>query len=171
MIAIIDVDYTEEAKGRTSARAACVVVPSWGASAASAEYLEGIEAVADYVPGQFFRRELPCILAVLERVEEPIDVVVVDSYVVLDQEGTHGLGGYLWEALGREVPVIGVAKNPFRGAPPAQQVLRGDSSRPLFVTALGVDPEAAAHDVRRMHGRFRLPTMIKRVDRLCRDGA
>jgi deoxyribonuclease V len=47
--------------------------------------------------------------------------------------------------------------------------LRGDSSRPLYVTALGVDVETAAEDVRRMHGRFRLPTMLKRADRLCRD--
>jgi deoxyribonuclease V len=39
----------------------------------------------------------------------------------------------------------------------------------LYVTAVGIDPRAAASNVRGMHGKHRLPTMIKRVDRLCRD--
>ena len=90
--------------------------------------------------------------------------------VVLDAEGTHGMGGYLYEVFERRIPVIGVAKNRFRANSAAVEVLRGGSKRPLFVTALGIDPEAAAIDVQRMHGRFRLPTLLKRVDRLCRDG-
>ena len=37
-------------------------------------------------------------------------------------------------------------------------------SRPLFVTAVGLDPEKS----RLLHGKFRLPTLLKRVDRLAR---
>jgi deoxyribonuclease V len=76
----------------------------------------------------------------------------------------------LYEALGRRLPIVGVAKNRFHTNGAAIEVYRGDSKRPLFVTALGVDPQAAAIEVQRMHGEHRLPTVLKRVDRLCRDG-
>ena len=168
MIACIDVDYTDGPAG-TRARAACVVFPSWSAAAPTAEHLRELTAVADYVPGRFFERELPCALAVLEQVEHPLTTVVVDGYVVLDAAGKLGMGGHLHAALGGRIAVVGVAKNPYPGAP-AIEVHRGDSSRPLYVTALGVTPELAATQVEQMHGRFRLPTLLKRVDRLCRDG-
>jgi deoxyribonuclease V len=64
--------------------------------------------------------------------------------------------------------VVGVAKRPFRGAP-ALEVLRGASARPLYVTAIGIDAAHAADGVRRMHGAHRIPTLLTRVDRLCRD--
>lgn len=168
MIACIDVDYSDE--GSAAATAACVLFTSWTAAVPAAEYVQRIAKVAEYVPGQFYKRELPCVLAVLELVEQPIELIVIDGYVILDAEGTHGMGGYLYEAFERRTPVIGVAKNRFRANSAAVEVLRGDSKRPLFVTALGIDPEAAAIDIQRMHGRFRLPTLLKRVDRLCRDG-
>ncbi len=170
MIACIDVDYNEDGTAATKATAACVVVAGWGSGKATAEYVRTLTEVADYVPGQFYKRELPCALAVLELVEQPLEFVVVDGYVILDAAGTHGMGGYLYEALDRKIPVIGVAKNRFRSATAAIEVYRGGSTRPLFVTALGVDPQAAANDIQRMHGDHRLPTVLKRVDRLCRDG-
>jgi deoxyribonuclease V len=122
------------------------------------------------VPGRFFERELPCVLAVLEKVEQALELIVVDGYVLLDAAGTLGMGGHLYEALGRRLPIVGVAKNRFHTNGAAIEVYRGDSKRPLFVTALGVDPQAAAIEVQRMHGEHRLPTVLKRVDRLCRDG-
>jgi deoxyribonuclease V len=168
MIACIDVDYEEGPDG-TKATAACVVIPSWTSAKSAAEYVRRIDDVADYVPGQFFRRELPCVLAVLELVEQPLELIVIDGYVILDADGTHGMGGFLYEALDRRFPIVGVAKHRFRSNTAAIEVCRGDSKRPLFVTALGVDPQAAANDVLRMHGEHRLPTALKRVDRLCRD--
>lgn len=170
MIACIDVDYSNEGGAGTRATAACVLFSSWAAAAPAAEHVQRLSEVAEYVPGQFYRRELPCVLAVLELVEHPVELIVIDGYVVLDAEGTHGMGGYLYEALDRRVPVIGVAKSRFRSNVAAVEVLRGDSKRPLFVTALGMDPQIAANEVERMHGNYRLPTLLKRVDRLCRDG-
>ncbi|PRP93602.1 endonuclease V [Enhygromyxa salina] len=170
MIACIDVDYRQAADGEpTVAIAACVVLQSWLASEAVAEVVHRIDSVPVYVPGEFYRRELPCVLAVLEQVVQRIHLVVVDGYVVLDEAGTLGLGGHLHAALGGDVAVVGVAKSPFRGNEAAIEVVRGEGKRPLYVTALGVEPAVAAEDLRRMHGRFRLPTMLKRVDRLCRD--
>lgn len=170
MIACIDVDYDEEAPGGTVATAACVVIPGWTAARPIAEYVRTIGDVAAYVPGRFFERELPCVLSVLELVEHPLDLIIIDGYVVLDGDGTWGLGGFLWASLGEQVPVVGVAKHPFRANSAAIEVYRGESKRPLYVTALGVDPQAAADEVQRMHGEHRLPTVLKRVDRLCRDG-
>jgi deoxyribonuclease V len=205
MIACIDVHYAEDAAGSTTATAACVLIPSFRSATATVEHVRTLADVAQYVPGQFYKRELPCVLAVLELVEQPLERIVIDGYVVLDAAGTLGMGGHLFEALGRRVPVVGVAKNRFgpatrpewrpagsqEGGVPenreailggafaaetatnhwgALEVYRGGSKRPLFVTALGVDPQAAANDVQQMHGEHRLPTMLKRVDRLCRDG-
>jgi deoxyribonuclease V len=75
----------------------------------------------------------------------------------------------LHEALGGAVPVVGVAKTRFASAA-AVDVVRGDSQKPLFVTAAGVDVEWAAEQVKRMHGPYRIPTLLKRVDQLCRQG-
>src|SRR5439155_10587314 len=114
------------------------------------------------------KREMPCLLTVLAEVAEPLESIIVDGYVWLADEGTPGLGAHLFEALGEAVPVVGVAKTRFASARAARPVLRGDSQRPLFVTAAGIDVEAAAEHVRAMHGEFRLPTLLKRVDHLCR---
>jgi deoxyribonuclease V len=47
-------------------------------------------------------------------------------------------------------------------------VLRGGSARPLYVTAAGLSADEAARRVRDMHGPYRIPTLLKRVDQLCR---
>lgn len=120
---------------------------------------------ADYEPGQFYKRELPLLLALLDGLD--VKGVVVDGFVWLG-EGREGLGAHLHRALGG-VPVIGVAKTGFSGAESvAAPVLRGTSEKPLWVTAAGVDVERAARWIRQMHGPHRLPTLLKRADRLCR---
>jgi deoxyribonuclease V len=126
--------------------------------------------VAPYEPGRFYLRELPCLLAVLARAPAPLAAAVVDGYVWLADETRPGLGAHLFESLGGTVPVVGVAKTRFAGAERALPVTRGDSLRPLWVTAAGIDPTEAAEHVRRMHGPFRIPTALRRVDRLCRHG-
>jgi deoxyribonuclease V len=161
MIACVDVDYRGD-----EAQAACVLLRDWDADSAGV-CVERIAGVAPYQPGQFYRRELPCLLAVLAQVKDPLDAVVVDGYVWL-HDGAPGLGAHLYEALGRAVPVVGVAKTRF-ASPAAAAVVRGTSRRPLYVTAAGMDLADAAERVRRMHGSFRIPTWLKKVDQLCRQ--
>jgi deoxyribonuclease V len=161
MIACVDVDYRDG-----GARVACVLLRDWADPASAGEHVEEVAAAAPYEPGQFFRRELPCLLAVLALVREPLEAVVVDGYVWLG-DGRPGLGAHLFEALGRAMPVVGVAKTRFAGAA-AEAVLRGGSRKPLFVTAAGMDPALAAGHVRRMHGPYRIPTLLKKADQLCR---
>lgn len=163
MIAALDVRYDEES---LTGRAAAVVFERWDDALPLAEYTATFSGVKSYVPGQFFKRELPCLLAVLKKVREPLDQIIVDGFVSLGDKP--GLGIHLWEALDRKVAIVGVAKNHFRFATPVE-VVRGSSKRPLFVTAVGVDPSAAAESIRQMHGANRIPTLLKHVDQRALD--
>ena len=164
MLACVDVDY----RG-TGAVAACVLFRAWDDAGSAAERVEAIAQVAPYQPGQFYRRELPCLLSVLATVAEPLETIVVDGYVWLSDDRP-GLGAHLYEALGRRAAVIGVAKTRFAGAE-AEPVIRGGSRRPLYVSAAGLDRARAAHCIAEMHGHYRLPTLLRRVDQLCRGRA
>ena len=145
-----------------------MVFRRWSDEAGVAEYVAHLEGAARYLPGQFYRRELPGILAVLEMVPDPLEAVVVDGYVWLDDRDLPGLGGWLYEALAKRVAVVGVAKSRYAGATQAIPVFRGRSLRPLHVTAAGMDVAVAARHILEMHGKHRIPTLLKRVDRLAR---
>ncbi|EDY17193.1 putative endonuclease V (deoxyinosine 3endonuclease) [Chthoniobacter flavus Ellin428] len=164
MLACLDVDYRD-----TGACAAAVVFRDWSDAIALEERTVQITEVQPYEPGQFYRRELPCLLAVL-RTLPPIETVIIDGYVWLEGTATPGLGAHLHEALGGGSVIIGVAKTKFQGADRAQEILRGTSQKPLYVTAEGVPVDVAAERVRSMHGAHRIPTLLKRVDDLCRRG-
>jgi deoxyribonuclease V len=164
MIAFVDVDYRGD-----EAAAACVLSAGWNDDVPARELVQRVLGVEPYVAGQFYKRELPCLLAVLGQVGEPIDLVVIDGYVWLADESRPGLGAHLYESLGKKVPIVGVAKTQFLSAKLAVPVVRGEAnSRPLFVTAAGMDVSEAAARVRGMHGPHRIPTLLRRVDALCR---
>ena len=99
----------------------------------------------------------------------PVEAVIIDGQMWL-REGQPGPGARLHEALGARKVVIGVAKAAFAGGS-AVPVLRGDSSRPLYVTAAGTNAHGAAKLVRGMHGPHRVPTLLKRADQLARGHA
>jgi deoxyribonuclease V len=164
MIAALDVCY-----GPRAAAAAAVLFQGWADAAEAGHHLALVADVAPYEPGAFYRRELPCLLAVLAEVRAPLSAVVVDGYVWLSDDGHPGLGAHLYDALGRGPAVIGVAKTSFRGSAFAERVVRGGSASPLHVTAAGIDASAAADLVRAMHGPHRMPTLLARADRLCRE--
>jgi deoxyribonuclease V len=166
MLAALDVSY-----GATGGAAACVLFRRWDDPAEAGHHVALIAEVAPYEPGAFYKRELPCLLAVLGLVSEPLSAVVVDGYVWLSAGGRRGLGAHLFDALGGRVPVVGVAKTTFTGSSFAEPVLRGGSAKPLHVTAAGVEAPVAAGWIRAMHGPHRMPTLLKRADRLCRDAA
>ena len=167
IVACLDVDYRE-----AGARAACVVIDSWTAVKPVAEYVREIEDVQPYEPGNFYRRELPCLLSVLQLLPQRPDVVVVDGYVWLSSSDRPGLGARLHAALGRCTPVVGVAKTAFAGVESSTIVVaveRGISKNPLYVTSAGIDPEVAAGWIRSMAGRSRIPDILRTADRLARS--
>ena len=124
-----------------------------------------VPQVAAYVPGQFFQRELPPLRAVLAGVTG-IELLVIDGYVDLAPDGKPGLGAYVHAELG--VPVVGVAKTFFATATHAIPVMRGNATRPLYVTAAGLPAAEAAELIRQMSGRFRLPDALREVNALAR---
>jgi deoxyribonuclease V len=171
--AALDVDYRRDARGVERAVVAAVVFERWSDAAPSHERTLRVDDVKPYVSGRFFEREMPCLLAMLEALRREgvtVDGVVVDGYVWLAPD-VPGLGARLWASLDRRVSVIGVAKTPFDGASLVERpVLRGQSQKPLLITAAGVDVDEAARWVRSMHGAHRVPTLLARVDQLSRAG-
>lgn len=165
MIACTDVHYHSG-----GAVAGCVLFREWHDHEVAGEMIEHLSHVELYEPGMFYRRELPCLLEVLDRVEESLAAVVIDGYVWLGQGEAPGLGAHLYHALQEKVPVIGVAKSRFARSAPSLELFRGRSRRPLYVSSAGIEPREAAASIGTMHGAFRIPTLLKRVDRLCRAG-
>lgn len=161
MIACLDVHYHG-----TRATAAGIVFSHWTDASAIEERVVSMADVQPYRSGRFFLRELPCLLAVLE-VLPPVKSVIVDGYVWLEDEKP-GLGEHLHQALESRPAVIGVAKTRYVGAVRVREVTRGKSTRPLFITAAGIDVGEAAEHIRSMHGPNRIPTLLQKVDSLSR---
>lgn len=162
MISAVDVNYRDD----RTAIAAGIVFRSFTESSYTTAYIKHIDRVEPYIPGFFYMRELPCILALLEDVKENLHVIIVDGYVNLGDRP--GLGAHLRNAVGEATAIIGVAKSYFAESN-AIEVLRGRSRRPLYVTSAGMAPERAALCIREMHGENRIPTLLKAVDSLTKE--
>ena len=167
MLLALDVAYTDDAQGY----AVALAFAEWADAAPTATYAATVAPVPPYEPGAFYKRELPCLLAVLAQVDlTAVSCLVVDSYVTLGAEGRPGLGQHLYEALSGRVPVVGVAKTKFAGvAPQVAPVLRGQSQNPLYVTSVGLPLAEAARQVAAMHGEYRFPTLLKLLDDLTKQ--
>jgi deoxyribonuclease V len=161
LAAAVDVHYP--ASG--GARAAAVLATDVSFALVACEFVVAVGEVLPYQPGAFYLRELPPLRALLAG-QDDLRLVVVDGYADLDERGRPGLGACLHAELG--IPVIGVAKSAFRTATHAIPVLRGTSTRPLFVTAAGLPRDDAADLVRHMGGMFRVPDALRRADALAR---
>lgn len=135
-----------------------------------------------YIPGEFWRRELPILQMLIERTQKysGFRIYLVDAYAWLDPFGRRALGAILWqEVMKRQGVVIGVAKNEYKVADnlgykvfphtECERVQRCGSKKPLFVTAAGADPRVAAKAIQNMHGPHRHPTLIKWADTGTRD--
>ena len=121
-----------------------------------------------------------CIKKILKKFikEQPklwdeIHAVIVDSYITLkvgDKEWK-GLGGHLDDYLtrhGHRKIIYGVAKSKFGDCDKISgQVFRGKSKNPLYVQTTGA-PKVAGYHILYMHGKYRIPTMLKEVDKLSR---
>ncbi len=126
-----------------------------------------INDFADYEPGQFYKRELPCILQLLQQVNlNSVEAIIVDGHVYIDNNKTFGLGGHLWHALDQKIPVIGIAKKPFHNTKQVCiPIYRGQSQNPLYMSCIGMDEQEALTKVQLLHGDYRIPTILKVLDR------
>ncbi|GBO52119.1 endonuclease V [Pseudanabaena sp. lw0831] len=164
MIFAVDVDYRDG-----KAVAAGIAFHDWEDNAPDSTFITQTDQVAEYQPGEFYKREMPIILLLLEEIPQRPKIIVIDGYVYLDRYRKAGLGYHLYNALNAQVAIIGVAKSRYKDIPTESEVFRSDSNRPLYVTAIGIEESEARDYKKKMHGNHRLPTMLKAVDRLCRD--
>ena len=163
----VDVHYRDGG----SAVAAGALFADWETDAIAREAVVTIPSVSAYVPGRFFERELPCILALVETLDTMPSTIVIDGYVTLGPDERPGLGAHLFDALDRKTSIIGVAKNRFHDTPVSAELLRGRSTRPLYVTSAGIAQEAAKRLIASMHGPGRIPSLLAAADRLSRAPA
>lgn len=165
MIYAFDTYYYED-----YANTVCIAFEDWTSEKEVEVFIEQTAVSSAYESGAFYKRELPCILSLLTKIAlKSEDIIVVDGYVTLDNDGKIGLGGHLYEALEEKCPIIGIAKNEFT-TPDSQRrsVFRGESKTPLFVTAKGMDVDEVQLKVEQMHGAYRMPTLLKKLDQLSR---
>jgi deoxyinosine 3'endonuclease (endonuclease V) len=160
--AAVDVHYRSAV-----AKAVCLLFEEWQATSVFSTHVAFVNDVAPYEPGAFYKRELPCILQVLQQVNlSLVDTLVVDGYVYVDDEEAKGLGAHLFDALQQQLPVIGVAKTRFHGnRKNVVEVFRGKSRNPLYVTAIGLPLTTAAAAIQSMYGEHRMPDLLQALDR------
>ncbi|MCW3167179.1 endonuclease V [Chryseobacterium sp. 09-1422] len=153
------------------AKTVCIAFEDWDSDIEKEIFTEKISVAAQYESGAFYKRELPCILSLLSKINlKENDIIIVDGYVSLNDDGKMGLGGYLYEALDKNFPIVGIAKNEFSAADSQRRsVYRGVSKTPLFVTAIGIDVDEVQKKIEKMHGSFRFPTLLKKLDQLTRE--
>lgn len=138
MIYAFDTYYFED-----YAHTVCIAFEEWTSEKETQVFIEKTEITSGYESGAFYKRELPCILSLLKQIKlREGDLIIVDGYITLGNEGKMGLGGYLYEVLEQKFPVIGIAKNEF-GTPDLQRkmIFRGESKVPLFLTVKGADTD------------------------------
>ncbi|GAB0157717.1 endonuclease V [Chryseobacterium sp. Alg-005] len=148
----------------------CIAFEDWNSEKESLIFRKKTNITSEYESGAFYKRELPCILSLLNKIHLiEGDIIVVDGYVTLDNHGKIGLGGYLFNALEQKYPVVGIAKNEF-SAPDAQRrnIYRGESKTPLFLTAMGIEVDKLVPRIEGMHGPYRIPDLLKKLDQLTR---
>lgn len=169
MILVFDTYYFDDHKANTI----CLAFENWENAVPDYEFSEIKEGVEEYIPGQFYKRELPCILSLLEKIKtqvKEISYIIIDGFVYLDDNMKPGLGKHLFDALNNEIPVIGVAKTNFATVEKYKLPLkRGNSDTPLYISSVGIDMNTAYDLIQKMHGDFRIPTLLKKVDTLTRQ--
>lgn len=164
MIVAVDVYYQDK-----NALAAGVLFNDWGDCEPTDKLVAQISNIESYIPGEFYHRELPCILALLDQLNKLPDYIVVDGYVYLGENKKPGLGKYLYDALHGYTAVIGVAKTLFFNTPSETAIYRGTSKRPLYVTSVGIADRLAKQYILKMCGDNRIPILLKIVDQICRQ--
>lgn len=153
-----------------NARAAAVAFDAWDAAEAARTYVSHINHVEAAVRGALDLRELPCVMQLLREHQLAPELLLIDGFVHLDADETPGLGQHLFHALGSGVPVVGISKRRLPGLSAQFEVMREEEeAQPLLITCAGMDIGAAKARVRAMHGRKRVPTLMKLAARLAKS--
>ncbi len=153
------------------AKTVALTFRNWEGSIEQNIFSEVLENVEEYTSGEFYKRELPCILSLIKKINpEEIELIIIDGFVYLSDDFKKGLGAYLYESLNQKVPIVGVAKTDFISLNNNKRLLlRGESKNPLYITAIGIDLDKATSNIQLMHGEYRIPTLLKRLDMITKE--
>ena len=153
-----------------AARVAAVAFDDWAAFEGTKNYSLRIEHVEKPAKSELDLRALPWLVQLLDAHRLQPEVIVIDGFVHLDAQETPGLGRRLHDTLGGRTAIIGVSKSVFKGSETPDQfcVFREDETPALVVTCAGIDLGAAKARVRTMHGRKRVPTLMKLAARIAK---
>lgn len=153
----------------TQANAAAVAFDAWEDAEATKTYVSRMPQLEKAVRGELDLRDLPCVMQLLREHTLAPELIVIDGFVHLDADETPGFGQYLFQALGGTIPVVGISKRGQPGLSAQFQVVREEETPPLFVTCTGIDIGAVKVRLRAMHGRKRVPTLMKLAARLAKN--
>lgn len=129
---------------------------------------------SEYIPGQFYKRELPPIQKLLTEniglgwLKDNIDLIIVDGFYIL-WDNKPGLGKHLedWlEDKGIKIEIMGVAKSKTRDCNTfASPCIRGKNgtTNPLWTNGSDKYKNYSAV-LKNMKGEYRLPDILKLLD-------
>jgi deoxyribonuclease V len=146
-----------------------------------------------YIPGEFYKRELPCIMNLLDKVPDILDydAIILDGLarlpIINESDPVEGLGVHLEKALDEKYPnfrnnnphdkdkiygpaIIGVAKSPFSGCDKDSGIVklyRGQAKTPLYINTTWFKESAskAGENIKSMAGDYRIPKLLKILDK------
>ena len=154
-----------------TARVAAVAFDDWAAFEGTKNYSLDIGHVEKPAKGELDLRALPWLVQLLDAHRLQPEVIVFDGFVHLDAQETPALGQRLYDALGGRTAVIGASKAGMKDAPAQFEVYREDETPPLIITCAGIDLGAAKARIRMMHGKKRMPTLMKLAARVAKGNA
>jgi len=171
---ILDIYYFDELN---LAHVAGVLFNHWNDSEAVRHVWCDTDIKSEYISGQFYKRELPCIQALLEDKGmidmSEIDTIIVDGFYSLGPDHP-GLGQHLYEdylvpnGYGR-IEVVGISKSYMVGCEDYSFTVNRPSSKHPLYTNGSISGKDYGEIVSSMHGEFRIPTLIKMVDQYSRE--
>ncbi|REH00852.1 endonuclease V [Flavobacterium aquicola] len=166
MILAFDTYYYEN-----KAKTVCLSFEDWNQEDKFEIYTETLFEIEEYVSGEFYKRELPCIISLISKIDlKKVNLIIIDGFVFLNDESKFGLGAYLYHELNKKIPIIGVAKRDFATIEKNRiKLYRGKSENPLFITSIGIELNIASKIIEEMNGKYRIPTLLKEVDRLTKE--
>ncbi|MCX2431031.1 endonuclease V [Pedobacter sp. GR22-10] len=166
MVLTLDVHYKDDASAKSVG-----ILFNWNDVQPKEILIEYVRETEEYIPGEFYRRELPCLLKIIEKVNiNDLEAIVIDGYVYIDNDKRFGLGGHLWQALNKQIPIIGVAKSFYYGnTETVKQIYRGKSKKSLYISSIGLELDIASHFIIHMPGEFRIPDLLKQLDTITKE--
>lgn len=120
-----------------------------------------------YIPGEFYKRELPCILRILNKINIlEFDSIILDGYIDLkDNEGNikPGLGRRLCSKINihDDLDIIGIAKSLYCRTDEISYKLVRNSSKALYCQSLRGN---SLDFLKYLDGDYRIPTLLKLLD-------